>query len=76
MVRNIPSFVFYKFYLIIQKIKTKFLVGGNKYVCKYYKINEYLTLNVIPIFKFVSIYPIGDLRNLRWRPNPKRNTHM
>ncbi len=32
-------FVFcYKFYLIIQKIKAKFLVGENKYICGYYKI--------------------------------------
>ncbi len=39
MVRNIPSFAFcYKFYLIIQKIKAKFLVGENKYVWGYCKI--------------------------------------
>jgi hypothetical protein len=39
MVKDIPSFVFcYKFYLIIQKVKAKFLVSGNKYVCEYYKI--------------------------------------
>jgi hypothetical protein len=39
MVRNIPYFVFcYKFYLIIQKTKTKFLIGENKYVCTYCKI--------------------------------------
>ncbi len=39
MVKDIPSFVFcYKFYLIIQKIKAKFLIGENKYVCKYCKI--------------------------------------
>jgi len=32
-------FVFYyKFYLIIQKIKAKFLVGENKYMCGYSKI--------------------------------------
>jgi hypothetical protein len=30
--------VCYKFYLIIQKIKAKFLVGENKHVCRYYKI--------------------------------------
>jgi len=37
--KKIPSFVFcYKFYLIIQKIKAKFLIGKNKYVCMYYKI--------------------------------------
>jgi hypothetical protein len=31
MVREIPSFVFcYKFYLIIQKIKAKFLISENK----------------------------------------------
>jgi len=30
--------VCYKFYLIIQKIKVKILVGENKYVCRYYKI--------------------------------------
>jgi len=35
MVKNIFSFVFcYKFYLIIQKIKVKFLVGESKYVCR------------------------------------------
>ncbi len=39
MVKDIPSFVFcYKFYLIIQKIKTKFILGENKYVCGYCKI--------------------------------------
>jgi hypothetical protein len=39
MVRNIPSFVFcYKFYLIIKKIKAKFLVGESKYVCGHCKI--------------------------------------
>jgi hypothetical protein len=39
MVKDISTFVFfYKFYLIIQKIKAKFLVGGNKYVCEYCKI--------------------------------------
>jgi len=39
MVRDILSFVFcYKFYLIIQKIKAKFLVGENKCVYRYYKI--------------------------------------
>ncbi len=37
--KKIPSFVFcYKFYLIIQKLKAKFLVGENKYVCKHCKI--------------------------------------
>ncbi len=37
MVVDIRSFVFYyKFYLIIQKIKAKFLVGENK--CEYCKI--------------------------------------
>jgi hypothetical protein len=31
--KKIPSFVFcYKFYLITQKIKAKFLIGENKYV--------------------------------------------
>jgi hypothetical protein len=35
MVRYIFSFVFcYKFYLIIQKIKAKFVVGENKYMCR------------------------------------------
>ncbi len=39
MVKDILSFVFcYKFYLIIQKLKAKFLVGENKYVCAYCKI--------------------------------------
>jgi hypothetical protein len=39
MVRDILSFVFcYKFYLIIKKIKAKFLVGESKYVCGYCKI--------------------------------------
>jgi hypothetical protein len=37
--KNIPFFVFcYKFNLIIQRIKAKFLVGENKYVCGYCKI--------------------------------------
>jgi hypothetical protein len=35
MVRNIFSFMFcYKFYLIIQKIKIKFVIDENKYVNK------------------------------------------
>jgi hypothetical protein len=39
MVKNIPSFVFsYKFYLVINKIKAKFLISESKYVCEYYKI--------------------------------------
>jgi hypothetical protein len=39
MVRNIPSFVFcYKFYLVISKIKVKFLIVESKYVCAYCKI--------------------------------------
>jgi hypothetical protein len=39
MVRDIPSFVFcYIFYLIINKIKAKFVIGENKYVCGYCKI--------------------------------------
>jgi hypothetical protein len=39
MIRDIPFFCFgYKFYLIIQKIKAKFIVGENKYVCGYCKI--------------------------------------
>jgi hypothetical protein len=39
MVKDIPSFMFsYKFYLIIQKIKAKFLVGENKYMCRYCQI--------------------------------------
>ncbi len=55
MVRVLPSFVFcYKCYLIIQQIKAKFLVGENKYVVGT-KLYEYLTLNAIPIFKFISI---------------------
>jgi hypothetical protein len=39
MVKDIPSFVFcYKFYLIIKKIKAKFLIDESKYVCGYCKI--------------------------------------
>jgi hypothetical protein len=39
MVRNIPSFVFcYKFYLVIIKIKAKFVIIESKYVCEYCKI--------------------------------------
>jgi hypothetical protein len=40
------------------------------------KLYEYLALNVILIFKFVSIQPIGDLSNLKCKPNLKCNTHM
>ncbi len=37
--KKIPSFMFcYKFYLIIKKIKAKFLVGEHKYMCGYCKI--------------------------------------
>jgi hypothetical protein len=36
MVKYIPFFVFcYKFYLIIENFKTKFLIGENKYMCEY-----------------------------------------
>jgi len=39
MVRDILSFVFcYKFYLVINKIKVKFLIAESKYVCGYCKI--------------------------------------
>jgi hypothetical protein len=39
MVKDIPSFVFcYKFYLVINKIKTKLVIGESKYVCGYCKI--------------------------------------
>jgi hypothetical protein len=39
MVRNIPSFVFCsKFYLVINKIKAKFVICEIKYVCGYCKI--------------------------------------
>ncbi len=39
MVRNILSFVFrYTFYLVINKIKAKFVIGESKYVCGYCKI--------------------------------------
>jgi len=37
--KKIFYFMFcYKFYLIIQKIKAKILIGENKYVCEYCKI--------------------------------------
>jgi hypothetical protein len=55
MVKYIPSFVFcYKFYLIINKIKAKFVIGECKYVCGYCKIIWTLNLNAIVIFKFIS----------------------
>jgi hypothetical protein len=39
MVRDICSFVFfYKFYLVINKIKVKFVISESKYVCEYCKI--------------------------------------
>jgi hypothetical protein len=39
MVRDILYFVFcYKFYLIINKIKAKFVINESKYVCEYCKI--------------------------------------
>jgi len=39
MVRDTPSFVFCsRFYLVINKIKAKFVIGESKYVCGYYKI--------------------------------------
>jgi hypothetical protein len=39
MARDIPLFMFcYQIYLIIKKIKAKFLVGENKYMCGYCKI--------------------------------------
>jgi hypothetical protein len=39
MVRDIPSFVFcLKNYLVINKIKAKFLISESKYMCEYCKI--------------------------------------
>jgi hypothetical protein len=38
MVRDIPSFVFYyKFHLVSNKIKAKFVINESKYVCEYCK---------------------------------------
>ncbi len=56
MVRNIPTFVFCdKFYLIIIKNKAKFLIGKINMCVGIAKLYECLTLNVIPIFKFIMI---------------------
>jgi hypothetical protein len=53
MVKDIPSFVFcYKFYLVINKIKVKFVISENKYMCEYCKIIWNLNLkcnSYIPI---------------------------
>jgi hypothetical protein len=39
MVGNIPSFVFcYKFYLVINKMKAKFVIGESNYMCGHCKI--------------------------------------
>jgi hypothetical protein len=39
MVKDIPFFVFcYKFYLVIKKIKAKFVISESKYMCEYCKI--------------------------------------
>jgi hypothetical protein len=55
MVRDILSFMFcYKFYLVINKIKAKFVIGESKYVCGYCNIIWTLALNAIDIFKFIS----------------------
>ncbi len=78
MVKDIPFFVFcYKFYLIIKKIKAKFLVGENEYMCGYCKLYETLTLNAIPTCRVPSKYPICNLGGaFEWRPRPKCNTWM
>jgi hypothetical protein len=56
MLKDIVSFVFcYKFYLIIQKLKAKFLVGEISMCAGIANLYEYLALNAIPIFKFVLI---------------------
>ncbi len=44
----------YKFYLITQKIKAKFIIGEKKYVCGIAKLYEYLALNAIPTCKVIS----------------------
>jgi hypothetical protein len=55
MVRDIPSFVFcYKIYLIIQKIKAKFLVSEISMCASIVKLYEYLTLNAIPTCRVIS----------------------
>jgi hypothetical protein len=39
MVRDIPFLLFcYKIYLVINKIKAKFIISESKYVCEYCKI--------------------------------------
>jgi hypothetical protein len=53
MVKDILSFVFcYKFYIVINKIKAKFVINESKYVCEYCKIIWNLNLkcnSYIPI---------------------------
>jgi hypothetical protein len=78
MVRNISSFVFYyRFYLVINKIKAKFVIGESKYVCGHYKIiwnlspkcNNYIQIH----FKITHMWLKS---NLKWKDNLKCNTHM
>jgi hypothetical protein len=55
MLKDIPYFVFcYKFYLIIQKIKAKFLVGEISSCAGIAKLYEYLTLNAILACRVIS----------------------
>jgi hypothetical protein len=61
---------FYIFLKKVEKLNLEILPNGKKYTF------FYISLNVIPIFKFVSILPLSDLGNLRCRTNPKCNTHM
>jgi hypothetical protein len=55
MVRDIPYVVFcYKFYLIIKKIRPNLLLVKVNTYAGIAKLYEYLALNAIAIFKFVS----------------------
>jgi hypothetical protein len=61
MVRDIPSFVFcYKFYVVINKIKAKFVIVESKYMCGYCKI----IWNLNP--KWNSYIQIHFKINQRW----------
>jgi hypothetical protein len=61
MVIDILFFVFcYKFYLVINKIKAKFVINEGKYVCEYCKIIWNLNL------KCNSYIPIHFKITYRW----------
>jgi hypothetical protein len=58
------------------KIKAKFIIGENKYLCRYYKIIWIPNLKCNTHIQVHFNITLGDLSNLNCKSNLKHNTHM